>query len=220
MASNADTRERVPIVDKTSWSDKHSGRSLVAGVTKDDDGEWTTHTYCKNSSQEAPKWVDAPEPWQEEWQARRQQRNAAKSRVKSLMDKLDLPVMTCPVCGADHTDIHSVSNTNVKEAAFGPKASYEDWSEYSIQWCSGCSVNFISKGDYNYSSVKVIADVFDNDAPSAYLSRHFSMRQDRKKGKLMETADKYQESLTDFHEDLLEVREYVQAHEDVDFEYL
>jgi hypothetical protein len=62
--------------------------------------------------------------------------------------------------------------------------------------------------------------VFDLDAPSAHVSKHFSMRQDRKKGKMMETADKYQETLTDFHEDLLEVRRYVQEHEGVSFDYL
>jgi hypothetical protein len=36
----------------------------------------------------------------------------------------------------------------------------------------------------------------------------------------METADKYQESLQDFHEGLLEVRQYVAANEGIDFDYL
>jgi len=218
MASQADQRERVPIVDKTSWHDKHSGRSLVAGVTKDDDGEWTTRTYCKNSSQTPPKFVDAPEPWQQEWQARRQQRNAAKSRVKALLDKLDTPLFDCPVCGGD--SVHSVSNKSVKDAAYGNIPDYENYRDYPVYWCSDCSCNFISKGDYNYTSVKIIADVFDLEKPTAYVSRHFSMSQDRKKGAMMETADKYQETLTNFHEDLLEVRRYVQANEGVNFEYL
>lgn len=218
MASQADQRERVPIVDKTSWHDKHSGRSLVAGVTKDDDGEWTTHTYCKNSSQEAPKFVDAPEPWQQEWQARRQQRNAAKSRVKALLDTLDTPFFECPVCGGEN--VHSVSSEAVKDAAYGNIPDYENYRDYPVYWCSDCSCNFISKGDHNYTSRKIFADVFDRDAPTAYVSRHFSMRQDRKKGNMMETADKYQETLQDFHEGLLEVRRYAQEHEDVSFDYL
>lgn len=217
MASQADTRERVPIVDKTSWHDKHSGRSLVAGVTKDDDGEWTTVTHCKNSSKEAPKFVDAPQPWQEEWQARRQQRNAAKSRVKALLDKLDFPILDCPVCGG--SSVHKVTNEAVCEAAHGSIPDYDNVRDYAVYWCSDCSVNFKSTGDHNYTSRVIYADVFDRDAPSAGISRHFSMRQDRKKGKLMETADKYQEDLTQFHEDLLEVRRYVQQHEDVDFDY-
>lgn len=217
MATEADQRERVPIVDKTSWHDKHSGRSLVAGVTKED-GEWTTVTYCKNSSQTPPKWVDAPEPWQQEWQGRRQRRNAAKSRVKGLLDLLDFPLMDCPVCGG--SSVHKVTNKAVCEAAHGSIPDYENVRDYAVYWCSDCSCNFKSTGDYNYTARTIYADVFDRDAPSAHVSRHFSLSQDRKRGRMMETADKYQETLQDFHEGLLEVRRYVQQHEDVDFEYL
>ena len=219
MATEADQRERVPCVHTGSYSDKHSGRTIKFCVTKDDDGEWTTRAYARDA-REKLKFVDSPAPWQREWDARRHRVKKAKGRVKSLMDSLDLPVMTCPVCGADHTDIHSVGNTNVKEAAFGPKASYEDWSEYSVEWCSECSCNFISKGDYNYSSVKVIADVFDNDAPSAYLSRHFSMSQDRKRKRVMESPEKWQEKLTEFHQQLNGVREYVHEQGEYTFDYL
>jgi len=217
MVSEATTQERVPIVDKTSWHDKHSGRSLVAGVTKED-GDFTTVTYCKNSSQKPPQWVDAPEPWQAEWQARRHRRNAARSRVKGLLDKLDSPFFECPVCGGE--SVHSVSSEAVKDAAYSNIPDYENYRDYPVYWCSDCSVNFISKGDHNYTSRVVFADVFDRDAPKAHISRRFSMRQDRKKGSMMETADKYQESLTGFHEALLQVRKYVQANEEVTFEYL
>lgn len=217
MAQTTDSPKTVPIVDKTSWHDKHSGRSLVAGVTKED-GEWTTVTYCKNSSQTCPDWTDAPQSWQGEWQARRQQRNAAKSRVKALLDNLDTPLFDCPVCGSD--SVHSVSSKSVKDAAYGNIPSYENYSDYPVYWCSACSCNFKSDGDHNYTSRTIFADVFDLDAPRAHISRHFSMRQDRKKGKLMETADKYQETLTEFHEGLMNVREYVAANEGIDFEYL
>jgi transcription elongation factor Elf1 len=217
MAQTTDSTKTVPIVDKTSWYDKHSGRSFVAGVTKED-GEWTTVTYCKNSSQTRPDWTDAPQSWQEEWQARRQQRNAAKSRVKALLDTLDTPLFECPVCSGD--SVHSVSNEAVKDAAYGNIPSYESYRDYPVYWCSSCSCNFKSDGDHNYTGRTIYADVFDFDAPSAHVSTHFSMRQDRKKGKLMETADKYQETLQDFHEGLLEVRQYVAANEDVEFDYL
>jgi len=217
MAQTIDSPKTVPIVDKTSWRDKHSGHSFVAGVTKED-GEWTTVTYCKSSSQASPDWTDAPESWQEEWQARRQKRNASKSRLKGLLDKLDTPLFECPVCGSD--SVHSVSSEAVKDAAYKNIPSYENYRDYPVYWCSDCSCNFKSDGDHNYTSRTIYADVFDLDAPSAHVSKHFSMRQDRKKGKMMETADKYQETLTDFHEDLLEVRRYVQEHEGVSFDYL
>jgi hypothetical protein len=217
MAQTTDSPKTVPIVDKTSWHDKHSGRSLVAGVTKED-GEWTTVTYCKNSSQTCPDWTDAPQSWQEEWQARRQQRNAAKSRVKALLDTLDFPIMDCPVCGG--SSVHKVTNRSVCEAAHGSIPDYENVRDYAVYWCSDCSCNFKSTGDYNYTGRTIYADVFDRDAPNSHISKHFSMRQDRKKGKLMETADKYQESLQDFHEGLLEVRQYVAANEGIEFDYL
>ena len=215
--AQTDSPETVPVVAKTSWFDKHSGRTLEAGVTKKD-SEWTTVTYCKNSTQTPPDWTNAPETWEQEWQARRQQRNAARSRVKGLLDKLDTPHFECPVCGGE--SVHSVSSEAVKDAAYGNIPDYENYRDYPVYWCSDCSCNFISKSDYNYTSRVIFADVFDRDAPKAHVSQHFSMSQDHKKGKLMETADKYQETLTDFHEDLLEVRRYAQENEDVSFDYL
>jgi len=131
---------------------------------------------------------------------------------------LDIPIRTCPVCGSD--DVHSVSSEAVKEAAHGTIPSYESYSDYPVDWCATCSCNFISKGDYKYTSVKIIADVFNMEKPSAYVSRRYSMAQDRKKKRLLETADTYQETVTDFHEDLLEVRRYVQENEGVEFPYL
>lgn len=219
MASEADLRERIPCVHTGSYSDKHSGRTIKFCVTKDDNGEWTTRAYARDA-REKLKFVDAPNSWQREWDARRHRVKKAKGRVKSLMDKLDFPIVGCPVCGADSSHTHKVTNRSVVEAAHGNLPDYEKARDHPVYWCDECSVNFKSTGDYNYTSRAIYADVFDREAPSAGISRHFSMRQDRKKGKLMETADKYQEDLTQFHEDLLAVREYVQQHEGVEFDYL
>jgi len=217
MASQADTRERVPCVYTGSYSDKHSGRSIKFCVTKGDDGEWTTRAYARDA-REKLSFTDAPEPWQREWDARRHRVSKTKGRVKSLMDSLDFPIFECPVCCGD--SVHKVTNRSVVEAAHGNLPDYEDSRDYAVYWCSDCSVNFKKSGDYNYSSRVIYADVFARDAPTAHLSRRFSLAQDRKRKRILDGPEKYQEKLTDFHEDLLEVRQYVQEHEDIDFEYL
>jgi|APHM01.1.fsa_nt_gi hypothetical protein len=211
--------ETVPVVKTGSYNDKHSGHTIRYGVTLGSDGSWQLRKTATDA-REQPDFVDAPEQWQREWNAHVERRRKVKSVFKHLLDRLDYPITSCVVCGADHGHVHKVTNRAVVEAAHGLLSDYEDARDHPVYWCDECGVNYKKSGDYNYSSRVVYADVFESDAPQAVISRSFSLSQDRSAKSAVESPEKYQEPVTDFYKSLNEVREYVQASEDVSFDWL
>lgn len=192
----------IPAVQTTSWHDKHSGRSLKAAAYYDEDAEdFDCITWCPRSRSENPTLIDAPDEHVRMWEQRTRRRDKARKEVKRLL-KVFKRIRTCPVCGENMTRVRK--DSVVRHVFDLP--NYENPRDYTLMWCPDCGANAYKKGDYHYASGTVDMDIFEHGAPSAHISIHYSARQDRKKGKMMATADKYLESLQSFAESLMACR--------------
>lgn len=180
-------------VSRFGFHDSGSGHSFQGVRYLNENDEWDTAMWAEDND-EKPTIAPAPNFIKRRWQAFCHHRKAAKDELERLIEKVR-GGRECPICGEGMT---TTDNEWVIQQLTGcPDYAVDD---HVVRFCGNCETNVHYDTDsMNTKSVHVKAGN-GFDGPSFGLSRSFKSLDKRQRYKSIRRPDRFQDSLTRFHE--------------------